>query len=242
MKNIYEEKFRLRASDFDKYDRITPLALLDLAQDVAGKHASEFHVGYEDFKKNDCIWVLLRTRYEMYANPEFHAFLNVKTWPRKRGRIDFDRDTLITNETGDIVCKMQSKWAIVDMKKRTLVLPRNYEYPFGDCLDESTFDTPFDRLEDFDISSLEGHKVDIQYLDIDHNRHVNNVNYVKYALNLIKLEESMKISYLEINYVHELHEDDSLIIYYKKIDNVYYFKAVNEKNNIFLLKIVVESK
>ena len=242
MKSLYEEKFRLRVADFDRYDRITPSALLDLSQDVAGKHAADFNVGYEDFKKNDCIWVLLRTRYEFITNPKQHSYVNVKTWPRKRGRVDFDRDTLILDEFDNIVCKMQSKWAIVDSVKRTLVLPRNYNYPFGDCLDESTFDTPFEKLENFDVSSLKGVDIKTEYSDVDHNGHINNVSYVKFALNLMKLEEKYYISNLEINYVHELKENEPLILYMKKENNEYNFKAVSDDKVIFLLKINVKEK
>ena len=240
MKSIYEEKFRLREADFDRFDRITPFALLEISQEVAGKHAADFHTGYEDAKKNNLIWVLLRIRYEFLLNPNHHSYLNVKTWPRKKGRVDFDRDTLITDEKGNIVCKMQSKWAVVDGIKRTLVLPRNYNYPFSDFLEEATFDTPFEKLENFDVSSLKGEDIKTQYMDIDHNGHINNVNYVRYALNMLKLQEGRYISNLEINYIYELKENEPLTIYMKKQDNEYYFKGVSGDKVIFLLKINIK--
>ena len=67
---IYEELFRLRVSDFDCFDRLTPFAILDLSQDIAGKHAANLHVGYDDLISNDVVWMLLRTRYEFYAHAE----------------------------------------------------------------------------------------------------------------------------------------------------------------------------
>ena len=57
-KSSYEEKYRLRISDFDCYDRITPCCILDLAQDIAGKHADILGIGYQDFIVNNRIWVL----------------------------------------------------------------------------------------------------------------------------------------------------------------------------------------
>ena len=239
---IYEELFRLRVSDFDCFDRLTPCAILDLSQDIAGKHAANLHVGYDDLISNDVVWMLLRTRYEFYKNPELHTSVNVKTWPRVKGRCDFDRDTLISDNEGDIICKLQSKWVLVDVKKRRLILPRNYDYPFKDhCLDK-TFDTPFDKLDDFSIEGLEEHKVQTQFLDLDHNGHINNVSYVKYALNIIELEKDYYISAFEINYIQELQNKADLSLYVKKIDNEYFIKGSSENNNIFLLKITVNKK
>lgn len=236
-KEVYEELFRLRVSDFDCYDRLSPCAILDLAQDIAGKHAADLHVGYGDLIANNVVWMLLRTRYEFYKNPPLHTSVNVKTWPRVKGRCDFDRDTLITQQNGDIVCKIQSKWVLVDSLKRRLILPRNYDYPFKDHYEEKTFDTPFEKIEDFQIEGLEEHKIETKFLDLDHNGHINNVSYVKYALNIIALEKGYDISHFEINYIHELQSNKALSLYLLKKDNIYFVKGISEDKDIFLLKI-----
>lgn len=236
----YEEKFRLRISDYDCHDKLTPVALLDLAQDVAGKHADLLNIGFDDFMRQNHIWILLRTRLEILKFPPLYATLNVKTWPREKGRADFDRDTLITDENGDVVCKMQSKWVIVDYKERKMILPRNFEYPISEIYQEKTFDTPFAKIEDFDITNLEAHEVKTMYSDADHNGHINNIKYVQYVTNILKLDSKSVIRKLEINYIHELKMDEELKIYIKQEDNVYLAKGKKGEEDIFICKIECE--
>ncbi len=237
---IYEEKFRLRISDYDCYDHLTPVAILDLAQDVAGKHADILNIGFDDFMKENHIWILLRTRFEMMKYPPLYSTLKVKTWPREKGRVDFDRDTLITDENDDVICKVQSKWAIVDYKTRRLILPRNFEYPIKEICQEKNFETDFKKIDDFDISSLVPYEVKCSFSDLDHNGHINNIKYVQYITNILKLDKNYLIRNLEINYLHELKKDDTLKIYIKQEENVFFAKGIKNEDNIFLCKIECE--
>ena len=73
MNEKYQENFRLRISDFDTFDHLTPHAVLDLFQDVAGKHADLIGVGFDKMIKDNLIWVLLRTKYEVIKNPPLYS-------------------------------------------------------------------------------------------------------------------------------------------------------------------------
>ncbi len=233
----YEEKFRLRISDYDCNDHITPVALLDLAQDVAGKHADLLNIGFNDFMKKNHIWILVRTRLEIVKYPPLYATLKVKTWPREKGRVDFDRDTLITDENDDVVCKMQSKWVIVNYLDRKMILPRNFDYPIKEICQDKTFDTPFNKIDDFDIDGIDPIEIKASYSDLDHNGHVNNIKYVQYITNALRLDKNTCIKYLEINYLHELREKDTFNLYIKKEGNLILAKAINGDETSFICKI-----
>ncbi len=239
-KALYSENFRLRISDFDCYERLNISTVLDLAQDVAGKHADILKIGYNDLIKDNRIFVLLRTRLEILKYPSLYETVNVTTWPREKGRIDFDRDTIIKNKNDEELIKIQSKWAIIDFFKRTIVFPRNINYDLKECIKEKTFDTPFNKIEDFDISGLEAYKQKINFLDLDHNMHVNNINYLKYIMNIIKLPRNMKIKYVDIDYLHEIKENDEIEIFIKQINNIYLCKAIKDNETLFICKVECE--
>ncbi len=239
-KALYSENFRLRISDFDCYERLNISTVLDLAQDVAGKHADILKIGYNDLIKDNRIFVLLRTRLEILKYPSLYETVNVTTWPREKGRIDFDRDTIIKNKNDEELIKIQSKWAIIDFFKRTIVFPRNINYDLKECIKEKTFDTPFNKIEDFDISGLEAYKQKINFLDLDHNMHVNNINYLKYIMNIIKLPRNMKIKYVDIDYLHEIKENDEIEIFIKQINNIYLCKAIKYNETLFICKVEFE--
>lgn len=238
---IYEEKFRLRVSDFNCHDYLLPQAVLDLAQDVAGKHADILHIGFEDFIKQNRIWVLMRNRFVMEKYPPLYATVNVKTWPREKGRADFDRDTIIEDLNGNVLCKIQSKWVILDVVKRCIILPRNFEYPIKEICEEKTFETPFFKLEDFDCENLPFHEIETEYCDLDHNRHINNIQYAKYIMNSIVLEENERIHTFEIDYVHELSFGQKVKVYYERKENIIRVKGVSNQTN-FIAVLEIEKK
>ena len=65
MKKIYENEYILRMSDFDKYNRIKPSAVLELFQDVAGQHANEIGVGYDEMMQRSYFWVIVRIKFKI---------------------------------------------------------------------------------------------------------------------------------------------------------------------------------
>ena len=91
MANVYKEKFRLRVSDYDKLDQVLISSILDLCQDVAGKHAIELGVGYDDMIVRDIIWMIIRSKVRIIKNPPFSSNVVVKTWPSAPGRLDMER-------------------------------------------------------------------------------------------------------------------------------------------------------
>lgn len=237
----YEEIFRLRISDFDHNDHLLPHAILDLAQDVAGKHADILNIGFNDFMKMNRIWVLVRNRYVMEKYPSLYEKVKVRTWPRLKGRADFDRDTLILNEDDEVICKVQSKWVILDVDKRTIVLPRHFEYPLKEICQDVTFSTPFNKLEDFPIDNLSHYEIQTEYCDLDHNRHINNIQYAKYIMNTLRLGDDELIHSFEIDYIHELSYGERVDLYWYKEDNTYHIKGVTNVVH-FIARIEVEKR
>ena len=89
---LYEKKYQLRVSDFDYSDALRPGAILDMCQSVASEHASELNIGYGELLQRDCVWVILRMRYDVVKRVSFgEQAVIVKTWPHEAGRVDYDR-------------------------------------------------------------------------------------------------------------------------------------------------------
>lgn len=237
----YEEIFRMRISDYDCNNHLTPVAILDVAQDVAGKHADLLNIGFSDLMKKNQIWVLVRTRLKVYSYPPLYAKIKVKTWPHEKGRVDFDRDTLIRDENNNLIAKLESKWVIVNYIDRKLILPRNFSYPIKEICPDINFTTPFNKLENFDISNIKPIELTSAFLDLDHNGHVNNIKCVQFIMNEVKLEKNEAIDTLEINYVHELKGFEKFKLYISRKENIIIAKAIRNEEDIFLCKIVLRN-
>ncbi len=230
------ETFRLRISDYNCFDKLMPHAILDLFQDVAGKHADIIGVGFDDLKKSNLIWVLVRTKFEIVRNPKLYEVVNVSTWPKKKGKIDFDREYLIEDNKGEVLVKGISKWVIVNSLTRRICFARDINYNC-DISPEENFSGNFDKLKDFDSDGSECYEAQTSYCDLDHNKHVNNISYAKMIMNAIQLDENEDIHFFEINYLKELPKNTKINLYLKKDGKIILVKGIINGEVSFIAKI-----
>ena len=211
MELFYKTTYRLRPSDFrPKNDTLSSVTLLDIFQDLAGDHATQLGLGFEDFIKKDLIWVIVSTRYEIYEDIPMYATIEASTWPRKKGRIDFFRDYKITYN-GKTCVKATTRWVIANVNTRKVIIPRDIDFD-GEYHEEETFE--IDKLKEFDTTGLTPYKFVPQYMDLDHNGHVNNIKYAVFIENVLKLEHQIKA--FSITYVKEAKMNDEILLYCKE--------------------------
>ena len=110
---IFEKEYELRGSDFDRFDRIRPAAVLDLFQDVAGIHAVELGVGFHDLIAREMIWVLTKIRYEIVGELRRYERVRVRTWPLPPSRVNCRREYRIEAMDGAVLVNGTSEWVIV---------------------------------------------------------------------------------------------------------------------------------
>lgn len=239
-KNIFEKKFILRVSDFSCFDTLKPSAILDFFQDVAGQHADILGIGFDDLIAKDLIWVLLRTKFDIIKNPKLYSEVIVKTWPHAKGKLDFDRDYLITDLDGNELIKGTSKWVIVNYRTRRLTLNSHIEY---NCipLSKKNYEEPFNKLNDFEINAgLKCFEYRTLFTDLDHNGHVNNIKFSDMILNALELNSTEEILAFEINYLKELQKDLTIKNYVLRNEKEIYVKGVASDSNIYLAKITLK--
>ena len=132
MKKIFEKLYDLRTGDFDKFNHIRPSAVLDIFQDVAGRHAEEINVGHEAMKNRSYFWVLVKTKFQIISEPEIYQKVVVKTWPLEPNKFIYRREYTIESETGEKLVAGSSEWVVVHSEKRRLVsAPDLYSFTEG---------------------------------------------------------------------------------------------------------------
>ncbi|MBE5742063.1 MAG: hypothetical protein E7360_01940 [Clostridiales bacterium] len=216
---IYEKKYDLRVSDFDKNDNMRPFGVLDLFQTVADKHASILKIGFNELIAEDLVWVLLRTRYDVINPIGFgESEVTVKTWPHKAGRVDFDRDYQIDKADGRVGIIASSKWCIINVKTRKIVFGKGVSYPEDEYYPQVNYPDGLKKLADFDILSAEKKEGFAGESALDHNGHVNNAKYAEFILDAVPLLDGEKIKSFEINYINEM-QVGNYQLYFKKEGN-----------------------
>ena len=236
MSSKFSDEFRLKVLDYTCYDTLAPHGVLDILQDIAGKHANSFHMSYEELLSKNQIWVLLRVKYKVLHEIKLYSKIKAITYAHEKGLVDFDRETQILDLNGNVMINAISKWVILDVNKRSIIPAKRIHYPVETC-NEKLFEEKFEKLKDFDIQGAWVYQQTIQFSDIDHNGHTNNAKYAQILLNGIRLKENEKIDVFQIDFVNESYLDTNIILYYQKIANSYIAKAVANEKIIFMAKI-----
>lgn len=241
MANKYQEIYKLRVSDYTCHDRLAPHGVLDLLQDIAGKHAITFNMSYEDLKAKNNIWVITSVKYKVIKEAPLYCDAKVITWPRPKGLVDFERTSQIYDaKTNELLINGTTKWIILNNSTRKIVPAKHVDYTV-ETLDVDLFDNQkFLRLKDFDISNCNLYTYKTNYLDLDHNGHINNIKYCVMILNAIRLKENELIDTFQIDFINETHENDEINIYYFKENNEYNVKAICNNKTVFISKILLK--
>lgn len=201
--------------------RILPSSVLDLFQDAAGEHASALGVGYYDLLPENKCWMILRLRYEVVKQPLLFSDVIVKTWPVESRRIEFDRDYLVTDTSGNVLIKGTTQWAILDVSSRQkpqIVMARNFDLGLDEYIPERALEGKFERLSyNFEPDGAP-YVTKSGYTDIDTNGHVNNIKYANFILNAIDLPFEKEIRSFRIDYIKEILSGSDISIFSKAED------------------------
>lgn len=221
----HKTNITLYNSYFDLNDNLTPKSILNIFQDIASVHAEDIGVGYKTMLDENLYWVLSRVKFDILKMPKPNQTVVAETWPHEKGRIDFDRDFLITTTEGEILIKGTSKWCVIDTTTRSLQRTDNINY-IGVCSPDKNYQDRFGKiiLPEMDTTTQFDHKV--MFADLDHNQHMNNTNYATLVSNAIS---NKNISHFEINFVNECKLDDVITIQSISEDGEYIIGTVLDK-------------
>lgn len=239
MNSVFKREFNLRTSDFDCNRNISPVAVLDLFQEVAGYHAEELGCGFDPLLKRGLLWVIVRVKYEVLEQPKTHSTVAVKTWPLSPTRFGFGREYVIEDLSGNTLIRGTSDWAVMSSTERKIVsvsdmYPQNFEFCTDRCFEEKT-----SRIRDFDAEG-EGVIVKPAFCDLDMNGHVNNIRYAAYVLNALGLKENEQIQSFQTDYQREVRLGDEVLLQIRRENNQILAKGTDKNGEkMFFSKIVL---
>lgn len=179
---LFEETVKIRYSEMDCDLVLKPSAMLQFLQDLASDNAEQLDFGYSYIIKHNLAWFLLKYRLEFDDYPEGIYDLTIKTEPRGYNKMFAYRDFYILHD-GKQIGRATSTWTLVDLATKSMasaadVLAGNkYMY----LHDKREDDLNYGKIrlpEKFDIEKT----FEIRFDDLDVNRHVNNANYIVWAI------------------------------------------------------------
>ena len=206
-------------------------------QDVASRHS--LFLGIDDFsllEKDNALWVVSKTKIKINRLPRWNDEISVRTWPMGAEGVRCNRCYQIINN-GEVFINGITEWVIIDATSRTLRKVESTSYPYDiEWIKEKSIEEKFRRFKDDFTEDDFVYKRLVRSGDIDVTHHTNNVTYITMLLDTFSVKEleSMTWKEVEISYLNESLEGETLSIYRKKTDEGYLFKITkdNGKNAV----------
>lgn len=198
--------------------------LLAMAQQVSMEHCDSAGVGGWFFHEHGMAFLLAKLRLEIPRTPRGGEKLTLFTCPNLPVRAQYRRCTDFSAANGELCCRMDSRWVLVDIESRRVLrrLPDGINLPFLDA----------EELVDFRPSPPPNltlqEEVAVRYSMLDVNNHMNNTVYGDIITNLLsrQLTQGKRILSIEIFYHREALPGDSLAMWCDENENSFFIRGM----------------
>lgn len=219
---IFTYTYKIKYSDIGTNNKITLKALVDTLQEAAIAHSDFAGYGVNDIPNTHLAWLLLNWKVEIKSYPILNDTITVKTWPRIFDKLYSYRDFEIYDTNNNLIAIASSKWFAIDTQtKRIRKLTPEIAESYGEPVTKSVFKHAFEEKLKVPDNLKLNFNYQIQRRDIDTNGHVNNLNYIDYALETIDEDifNNTKFNNLEITYKKEIKPKEIIKCYYSFEEN-----------------------
>ena len=202
---------------------------------VAGADAKKNGISADVLMQQNRSWVLSRLSVELDRQPEQYEEYDVATWVNPHtSRFISTRNFEILNKQGVIYGRALSQWCVIDFVRRMPVVLEEVEGLFDPgyyCDEPSPCEAPR-KVRGIEPTVIRKHEV--RYSDIDFNRHVNTMRYIRMMLNTLPIEylTDNRPMRLDIHFAKECHLGETLTIGYEQRENTSLFEIRNGEDAI----------
>lgn len=189
---MFSKEYEIKYYEQNMKGDLKESTLLNFLQDIATLNAESLGFGPTFVFSNNYAWVVLKYHIELYREIKNFESIIINTEPRGTSKLYAFRDFEILSKNNEILGKVTSTWALIDMNSRRML-------PMQKTLD---FLMPFEKREnDLEYAKIElpqnatyQKEYDVRYDDIDVNQHANNCNYIIWALETLPQDFRLKHS------------------------------------------------
>ncbi len=207
--------YKIGISDSDFTGKIKLSAVFNYFQEVASTHATLLGAGFDELKINGNItWVLVKMHVSIEKYPVWEDEVIVETWPLPAKGIQFIRDFLMKDSSGEIIIRGTSSWVVVDVITHELKRPGAFLFDYSGSISERAIDTIFKKINPTG-DKIHSHDVKIGCSQIDMNGHLNNSKYIDFIMDCFNMDQLRKHSArsIQISYVTEAFAGDTIKLY-----------------------------
>ncbi len=242
MEKIYSQNLIVTCYDVDALFRLRPAAFMNMAQEVAQRHATTLGYGYDDLMESRTVWILSRVHVRFNKYPLWRDEVKISTWHKGMLGLFYLRDFELTDANGTPLVVANSSWLVLNIDTRHLAreteITANGTFYDRDALERACGKV---HIPAGATRVKAGERV-VSYSDIDMNGHANNVSYLVWVMDCIDYDFATKHNLRELtfNFNAEIHPCDRVELYRYDVGDKIYFEGVTAERQNFTLELTFE--
>ena len=182
MEPIYTQTFEITDLLIDCYGRLLPSKILYMMQEVAGRHFDGLAMDYDTLARRGLFWAITRNKVQITRLPMRGEKIRLETWPMPATRVAFPRSIVAYDEAGNEVFRSITLWVLMDLEKRSMVLPGKSGLDLPGTLRGNELAAPLG----LPARALQNHRSRyVNFTDLDRNAHMNNTRYLDWIYDLL---------------------------------------------------------
>lgn len=223
--------FNVTLPDVGEKNMLTNKGILRMLQEAACIHSSDSGISINTTEKDGIAWVVLNWKLKVFSRPCWNSSIKINTWTRKISRIFFYRDFEVYDDKNNLIAIATSKWILYDLNKQSIANISQEIKARYIIVNKNVFDEPIEEK----IKAPEKYEISSSYTvlkrDIDTNHHVNNLNYLDFASEVLPNNHE-GFNNVEIFYKLSAKYGDSINIFYSVEKDKHYISMKNSTNNL----------
>lgn len=209
MEPLFTQDYEITDIAVDRYGRLKTSMILFLAQEVAGRHCNLLSVDYDTLAAKRMFWAVTRHRVQITRLPCRGETIRIETWPMPTTRVAYPRSVIAYDQEGRECFRAISLWVLMDLDKRSMILPGKSGISVLGTLRGLELDSPNGLV----AKELRSHRSrTVCYTDLDRNGHMNNTKYLDWIDDLLpsQFHENHHPREMTVCYLNESREGQEL--------------------------------
>lgn len=211
---IYEDFYKVNFMHTGFKGEMSNKSFLSIMENLAEAHSAYCHISFSDLKKYDLSWVILNWKLKVFKRPKADETLRVQTWCTGFNKILIYRDFNVFNEKNELCAIATSKWCMVNISLGKMAkLPDDIDKKYHIVYTNKVFDEndiPKILIPNENYVDCDTYK--IRRFDIDINKHVHNLNYLNFAMEVLPFDVFIgkELNNVEICYKKEIKYGETI--------------------------------
>ena len=209
MEPFYSQTYEVTDFAVNRYGRMKTSMILFLAQEVAGKHCNVLSVDYDTLAAKNMFWAVTRHRVQITRLPVRGETIRIETWPMPTTRVAYPRSMVAYDAQGRECFRSISLWVLMDLQKRSMILPGKSGIDVAGTLRGMELDSPAGLV----AKTLQNQRSrQVCFTDLDRNGHMNNTKYLDWIDDLLpsSFHENHSPREFTVCYLSESREGQTL--------------------------------